>query len=225
MKKSKFAIPILITIVVVVYICLRLAGVFQFYTIPTSANAPQIEPGSIVFSTNLLDPKIGNFVCFEFENEREGKHMRIYRLVGKSGDRIEIKDAILYINGENFDHGIDLQHQYLVPNETYTTLSRRQVISKEDYPYKLGSDYIVSLTDKVAIEYGVHDHMVKDSINQENSAIKSHWKKLWNRDNFGPLTIPSGKIFLLGDSRHAAEDSRYTGLVDESSIKGVALFK
>jgi len=40
------------------------------------------------------------------------------------------------------------------------------------------------------------------------------------RDNWGPLVVPEGKLFVLGDNRDNSEDSRYWGFVDRERVKG-----
>ena len=40
------------------------------------------------------------------------------------------------------------------------------------------------------------------------------------RDNFGPYTVPPGKLFFLGDNRDQSYDSRFWGYVPKNTIKG-----
>jgi signal peptidase I len=44
------------------------------------------------------------------------------------------------------------------------------------------------------------------------------------RDNFGPVTVPPGKFFVMGDNRDQSYDSRYWGFADEADVKGQATF-
>jgi signal peptidase I len=44
------------------------------------------------------------------------------------------------------------------------------------------------------------------------------------RDNWGPLAIPEGHYFMLGDNRDFSLDSRYWGLVEAWRLEGKAMF-
>jgi signal peptidase I len=42
------------------------------------------------------------------------------------------------------------------------------------------------------------------------------------RDNFGPITVPPHKLFVMGDNRDESHDGRFWGFVDRDDVKGKA---
>lgn len=43
-------------------------------------------------------------------------------------------------------------------------------------------------------------------------------------DNWGPLLIPPGDYFMMGDNRYCSKDSRYWGVVPRDNVRGRPLF-
>jgi signal peptidase I len=56
-----------------------------------------------------------------------------------------------------------------------------------------------------------------------DNAIVPRKMEMRNRDNFGPLTVPEGQLFAMGDNRDNSADSRYWGFVPRDHIIGKAL--
>jgi signal peptidase I len=71
-----------------------------------------------------------------------------------------------------------------------------------------------------------HDDDRGDSVHpdmrwQSGYLIASHRPKYQpTRDNWGPIVVPPGRFFVLGDNRDNSEDSRYWGFVDREEIRG-----
>jgi len=59
------------------------------------------------------------------------------------------------------------------------------------------------------------------SVHNDNKVIP---KNVSSRDNFGPIQIPTGKVFVMGDNRDHSFDSRFFGPIDEGAIIGTPLY-
>lgn len=61
------------------------------------------------------------------------------------------------------------------------------------------------------------------SENSEGQQWRVIMEKKGEDKNFGPLIVPPGEVFLLGDNRDASDDSRYWGTVPLSEVSGKVL--
>ena len=97
------------------------------------------------------------------------------------------------------------------------------------YPVDRGKDFIkrviatggdvVEIKDKVLYVNGTR---TKDphAFFAESSLIPGQFSQ---RDNYGPVTVPKGAYFMMGDNRDRSLDSRFWGFVETRDLVGRAL--
>ncbi|MEX2271664.1 MAG: signal peptidase I [Vicinamibacterales bacterium] len=58
----------------------------------------------------------------------------------------------------------------------------------------------------------------------DSSATAQSQGRPWDlRETFGPVTVPSDQLFMMGDNRDNSQDSRFWGFLPRSFVKGRAL--
>jgi signal peptidase I len=227
MKKPLKITLILLGILFVIYHLLSWTGIFTVYSNPTTSNLPNLELNSRMVASNLTEPKNGDFVCYKNQNGRLGNHIRVHRLCGMENDIIEIKNGTLFINGENADKGTDFVHFYVLTEEEFQK-SKTELKPDLTFISRVGENkdsIMIPLSDLYAKANGLELRRRIANEIDENSIVQKIFNKNWNLDNFGPLKIPSNKVFVLGDNRDIAEDSRFVGLIDKSDIVGTVIIK
>lgn len=151
--------------------------VVQAFKIPSGSMLPTLQIGDHILVSKFIygirmpftgtvllpisQPQIDDIIVFKFPQDPSLDYIK--RVQGVPGDRIEIKDKNLYVNGTLFPdtHGVFLDSMIL--------------------PASVAP-----------------------------------------RDNFGPVTVPAGQLFVMGDNRDNSFDSRFWGFVDMSAVRGKA---
>lgn len=176
-KKSifrEYAEAILVAVVLALFIR---TFVVQAFKIPSGSMKPTLLVGDHILvnkfiygvklpfvNTTLIpvtDPKRGDIVVFKFPEDPKKDFIK--RVIGVSGDIVEVRNKKVYLNHKPM---VDTHGAYLDPH----------VILGRARP----------------------------------------------RDNFGPVTVPAGALFVMGDNRDHSYDSRFWGFVDLSMVKGEA---
>jgi len=136
---------VLLVLVVVVFVA-------EPFAIPSRSMAPTLLPGDQVLVDKTAyrrgEPRRGDLVTFE-----RGGDVQLKRIVGLPGDRVELRDGVLTVDGR-------------ARREPYVDLTR------------IDSVY------------------------------------------FGPVTVPAGTVFVMGDNRGDSRDSREYGPVDQDDVIG-----
>jgi signal peptidase I len=131
----------------------------------------------------LAEPRRGDVVTFH--SPTDGVRL-IKRLVGVPGDRVELRDDRLYINGVAAEYE-DLR------------------------AYREPRDYAGSTL-------AVKSAEIIDGSRREIQFLP----EVQARRNFGPVVVPPGSYFFLGDNRDDSGDSRYIGFVPRRLLIGRA---
>jgi len=149
-----------IVLAVIISLTVRTYVVEAVY-IPSGSMIPTLEVNDYLLIEKVTEPQnyhYGDIVVFYPPDDRSHEEKFIKRLIGRSGDTIEIRDGVLYRNG----------HQ-------------------------------------------VEEPYIKEEMNYD----------------FGPVIVPEGKFFVLGDNRNNSYDSHRwkTPFVDEGEVYGKAMLR
>lgn len=195
MTKNRVINEIRIFLLMLLVVTSLRSALADWNDVPTGSMKPTIEEGDrvvvnklaydlkIPFTTIELlkwgDPQRGDIVVLF--SPVDGTRL-VKRVVGIPGDRIEMRDNELFING----HAARWR-------ELGSEIDREQ-----------GSTVLVEET------LGGRSHEVM--FTPEIPAVRS----------FGPVTVPPGLYFVMGDNRDNSNDSRYIGLIARKRIVGKA---
>ena len=212
--------------IVVLYLLARAFNIIEIYSVPTSSMAPSIKPGDYVFATKLVEPKRMDAIAFLATPlprpgmEKPKEETKLSRLIGKSGDTVALKNGHAYVNGKIADEKIPLSFMYKITSENFNKELLAGLKAYQNMAY--GNNYIVNIDEKAKENLSefvsIEKMEMPSDLFWKMSSVPGVAENKWTVDDFGPIVIPEGHFFFLGDNRHNSEDSRIMGFIPNEKL-------
>jgi signal peptidase I len=177
--------------------------------------------GKLLLASRLREPKRFRLICFRPPPADKSPACLTRRLCGLPGDVLEIRKGTLYVNNTDVDKDFDLIHIFKVDRQDAGKILHDR---KKAYTISPYDDIVyIPLHDKYVRENHLPCHRYLLPPGLRTDSIFRTYKKNWNEDNFGPVKVPRGEWFVLGDDRAHSIDSRHFGFIDRSALIGTFL--
>lgn len=221
MKKGAIAIGFIAAFLFLLLAVARVSGLVGYYKVVSPGNDPTLKVGDVFFTSALTKPKHKDFICFKGTMPGSTQEaIYCFRLFGMEGDEVEIKNGFCYVNGQFADSGINLAHAFIIADDDLEGI-QRQVIDVEPAYAPSPDSLIVNLPDRAVTD---HNLPATRFIAPFVPGVFNPNNKHWSINFFGPVKVPQGKYFVLGDNRDNAYDSRYIGFIDNGNFKGTVVY-
>jgi len=187
----------------------------QAYSIPSNSMEQTLLVGDYLMANNAIfgarlplidtplpairDPHRGEIVVFRptYNNPQEDV---VKRVIGTPGDTLEGRGGTVYLNGK------PLTEPYVQRVNT--------VDSDIGFDASQGGPPPEVIPDR----YGAKNHLPLLVSTVDKRTYRP------TRNNWGPLVVPAGHYWMMGDNRDESLDSRYMGPIPRDVVRGKPLF-
>jgi len=219
-RKTGLILAVFIALLFLSWIVLRFAGKVQYYTVQTGDNQPNMEIGQHVIASTFKKPGLLDFICYNHITPAGERQMNIHRICGMPGDKVEIRSGVLLVNDINADSGVLLHQGYILSRSQHKSKVLAADVTLEDDIINGHGDTIVLFTSRQFLrKLNIPAKLYLRPATFMDGYIRNQWGRPWSIDNFGPVKVPAGSFFVLGDNRYNSTDSRYIGFIPQSEYR------
>jgi len=199
---------------VVLFLIIR-TFLVQAYSIPSNSMEQTLLVGDYLMANNAVfgaripltgwkvpgfrNPRRGEIVVFRPTYNHPEEDV-VKRVIGIPGDTLWGRDGAVWRNGKKLD-------------EPYV-----QHLGEPDLPIAHTGQPGTLSEEVIPAREGYHNHLpaLLPSVNQATYHP--------TRDNWGPLVVPAGHYWMMGDNRDESLDSRFMGFIPREVVRGKPLF-
>lgn len=144
-------------------------------------------------------PQRGEVIVFKYP--RDLSTFYIKRVVGVPGDKIYYEDGKLFINDK------EMTKEVASEEGPFGYVRDVDLQSEGKMPFETKSDF---------------EHYVENLDGKDHHVLLR--KGAYMGDSYGPIYVPEGQLFVMGDNRNRSSDSRVWGFVPYEYVLGRAMF-
>jgi signal peptidase I len=194
--KKKVLREIRIFVLMILIVSSLRSALADWNDVPTGSMKPTIQEGDRVVVNKLAyDLKIPftTINVVKWGNPERGDIVVLFSPV----DGTRLVKRVVAVPGDQ----VEMRDNQLYVNGRLAKQSPIAIVSSDDY----GSAYV--------LDEDLYGHMHKVMLTPEIPAVRS----------FGPVPVPEGNYFVLGDNRDNSNDSRFIGFIERRRIVGKAV--
>ena len=180
---------------VLFFVLMLRSFLFEPFQIPSGSMLPTLKIGDFILVNKFdygLRLPVIGYTVLKVGEPERGDVM-VFKF--PQDNRINFIKRVVGVQGDS----ISYKDKVLYVNGQVQTLSSEM---------SDGASLVPPLTEEASEKLGQREHRI--------------WRRITAGRDFGPITVPSGQYFVMGDNRDNSNDSRVWGFVDNSLIVGRA---
>jgi signal peptidase I len=196
----------------------------------STSMVPALQNGDNFFVDKLTTPKRGDVIVFAYPCDPRRDY--VFRILAEAGDTVEIRCSTVYVNGHALPRtrvdspcAYDDYDEYTDKGFTRTCSRYRETNGERTYDVLANAE--APETDAVR-DFPKRGHEGPMCLDTPRS---TEWKLVETKPGYEAkpceqqlhLVVPRDHVFVLGDNRNNANDSRIWGALPRQAIKGRAV--
>jgi len=163
----------------------------------------------------------GDIIVFRYPMNRDQDYVK--RCVAVGGDRVEIRNKRLYVNGALITGAFEHHRVNDAGQPEPGPWPQERDAGKTIHEQALE---VASITDGLPTAprgWPFNPEVFPEAVNanrQGGTPLGHDGEPVYFRDDLGAFTVPDGQVMAMGDNRDNSEDSRYWGFVPADHLRG-----